>query len=148
MFSFLFTLVVAAIYTAISLIKGYEYDSKLLTIFTSAIAVAFTGAQYFLLGIDSILTAFSLALALTAVYAYTSTVHRKQQGQVRKPLTPYQILLSGAAPIAFIAFYELIMLRTPPADVPWLEIVIRITLTVVVPMFIFRYLEKRKSHSE
>ncbi|WP_160032548.1 hypothetical protein [Paenibacillus sp. An7] len=148
MFSFLFTLVVAAIYIAISLIKGYDYDSKLLTIFASAIAVAFIGTQYFLMGIDSVLTAVFLALALTAVFGYTSTVYRKQQGQVRKPLTPYQILLCGAAPIAFIAFYELIMLRTPPADVPWLEIVIRITLTVVVPMFIFRYLEKRKSHSE
>ncbi|MEF3353581.1 hypothetical protein PV403_10360 [Paenibacillus sp. GYB006] len=148
MFSFLFTLVVAAIYTAISLIKGYEYDSKLLTIFTSAIAVAFTGAQYFLLGIDSILTAIFIVLALTLVYAYTSTVHRKQQGKVRKPLKPYQIVLAGAGSIAFITFYELFVMRTSPADVPWLEIVIRITLTLVVPLFIFRYLDKRKSHSE
>ncbi|MBD7969975.1 hypothetical protein [Paenibacillus gallinarum] len=148
MFSFLFTLVVAAIYTAISLIKGYEYDSKLLTIFTSAIAVAFTGAQYFLLGLDSILTAIFLVLALTLVYAYTSTVHRKQQGQVRKPLKPYQIVLAGVGSIVFITSYKLFVERTPPADVPWLQIVIRITLTLVVPLFIFRYFDNRKSHSE
>lgn len=148
MFSFLFTLIVAAIYTAISLIKGYEYDSKLLTIFTSAIAVAFTGAQYFLLGIDSILTAIFIVLGLTIVYLYTSTVHRKQQGQVRKPLKVYQIILSGVASIALITLYELFVERTPPADVPWLEIVIRITLTLVVPLFIFRYFDTRKSKYE
>ncbi|WP_454193337.1 hypothetical protein [Paenibacillus sp. Marseille-Q7038] len=148
MFSFLFTLVVAAIYTATSLIKGYEYDSKMLTIFTSAIAVAFTGAQYFLLGIDSMLTALFIVLGLTIVFLYTSTVHRKQQGEVRKPLKPYQIILAGVGSIAFITFYKLFIVRTPPADVPWFEIVIRITLTLVVPLFIFRYLDNRKSHYE
>lgn len=148
MVSFLFTLIVAVIYSAISLIKGYEYDSKLLTIFSSAIAVAFTGAQYFLMGIDSVLTALFLVLALTIVYAYTSTVHRKQQGKVRKPLKPYQIILAGVGTISFITFYELFVMRKPPADVPWLEMVIRITLTLVVPLFIFHYFDRKKAKHE
>lgn len=147
MVSFLFTLIVAVIYSAISLIKGYEYDSKLLTIFSSAIAVAFTGAQHFLMGIDSILTALFLVLALTIVYAYTSTVHRKQQGKVRKPLKGYQIALIGAYSIALIVLYELVIEKTTPADIPWLDIVFRISLTLV-PLFIFYYFDSKKAKNE
>lgn len=147
MFSFLFTLIVAVIYIAISLIKGYEYDSKLLTIFTSAIAVAFTGAQYFLMGIDSILTALFLVLALTLVYTYTSTVHRKQQGEARKPLKGYQIAIIGACSIALIVLYELFIEKTTPANIPWLDIVIRISLTLV-PLSIFSYFDSKKSKNE
>lgn len=145
MFSFLITLIVAVIYTAISLVKGYDYDSKLLTIFTSAIAVAFIGAQYFLMGIDSILTALFFILALTLVYAYTVSVHRKQQGKTRKPLKGYQIALIGVCSIALIVLYELFIEKTTPANIPWLDMVIRISLTLV-PLSIFSYFDSKKSN--
>lgn len=144
MFSFLITLIVAFIYTAISLVKGYDYDSKLLTIFTSSVAVAFIGAQYFLMGIDSILTALFLILALTLVYAFTNTVHRKQQGKTRKPLKGYQVALIGVCSIALIVLYELFIEKTTIANIPWLDIMIRISSTLV-PLSIISYFDSKKS---
>ncbi|WP_211748008.1 hypothetical protein [Paenibacillus sp. Marseille-Q4541] len=144
MFSFLLTLIVAVFCTAITLIKSYEYDSKLLTIFVSAVAVAFTGAQYFLLGLDSIVTAIIFVLILTLVNVYTQSIHMEQQGRTRKPLKWYHIGIVAVCSFALIALYELFITATPLQDIHWDEIGVRILLILVIPMSIGAFYRNRK----